>query len=129
VAATWLTFVLACGELAILYVLAEVLDVGLRPEIAIAWYWVAWGIAIVTKIVVLPIVSLGWIENGGEFRATGWTIPAESRPLPALAAPGPAEAPALAREFSAVHEVPEELRRIAPPSSVQEVPEELRTAR
>lgn len=125
----WLTFVLAVGEFVLLYVLAQVLEVGLTPPAAIVWFWVAWSLAIATKIVVLPLLSLSWIENGGEFRATGWSVPPESEPLPLIpplavqAGGGPSP---LAREFSAVREVPRELRDLPSPSGVRRVPEAAR---
>jgi hypothetical protein len=123
----WLTFVLACGEFVLLYVLAQVLDLGLTPAEAIVFYWVSWVIAICTKIVVLPILSLGWIENGGEFRATGWTVLAQRAPVSAAAvAVVPAEPPPLAREFSAVGEVPRAVREASSPSTIDAIPEELR---
>ena len=114
----WLTFVLAVGEFVILYTLSQVLKVGLSHVDAVWFYWVSWVMANWTKIVVLPIVSLSWIENGGEFRAVGWSTPPEYEPLPLLAelstrAPGEI---ALVREFSSVHQVPEELRRVPAPS-------------
>ena len=122
----WLTFVLAVGEFVLVYVLAQVLEVGLTPLAAIAWFWAAWSLAIATKIVVLPLLSLSWIENGGEFRATGWSVPPESEPLPLLppvaVQAGGAPSP-LAREFSAVREVPRELRDLPSPSGVRRVPE------
>ena len=122
----WLTFVLAVGEFVLTYILAMVLDLGLAPWAAILWFWIAWTLAIWTKIVVLPLISLTWIENGGEFRATGWSIPAEQEPLPAaapLAAPvAAAGPPALAREFSSLREVPPDLRSIPAPSGVHRRP-------
>ena len=125
----WLTFVLALGEFVILYVLSQVLKIGLSPVEAIVFYWVSWLIAIVTKIVVLPIVSLGWIENAGEFRTTGWAIAPDPQPVPAAAvASVPAQPPALAQEFSAMREIPAELRSLPSPSSVQAVPAEVRAA-
>ena len=36
----WLTGVLALGEFIVLYVLAQVLDVGLTPLEAVVWFWV-----------------------------------------------------------------------------------------
>ena len=126
-----LTFVLAVGEFVLLYVLAQVLEVGLTPPAAIVWFWVAWSLAIATKIVVLPLLSLSWIENGGEFRATGWSVPPESEPLPlipplAVQAGGGPSPLALAREFSSVREVPRELRDLPSPSGVRRVPEAAR---
>jgi hypothetical protein len=121
----WLTGVLAVGELVLLYVLAQVLEVGLSPLAAVVWFWVAWLLAIATKIVVLPLLSVSWIENGGEFRATGWSIPPESEPLPVVAPLGQAALagpPPLAREFSAVREVPPELRDLPSPSGVRRRP-------
>jgi hypothetical protein len=95
-------------------------------------YWVTWVIAIWTKVVILPLLSLSWIENAGEFRSTGWSIPAEYVPLPVTAFT-PAQAgsgpPPLARQFSAaVIEIPEELRRAPSPSGVHTIPAELRNA-
>ena len=125
----WLTFVLALGEFVILYVLSQVLKIGLSPVEAIAFYWVSWLIAIATKIVILPILSLGWIENAGEFRTTGWAIAHDQEPIPAAAvAIVPPQPPPLAQEFSAVRELPDELRALPSPSSVQAVPAELRAA-
>jgi hypothetical protein len=119
----WLTFVLAVGEFILLFLLLKVLQPGqpgfgetdglvgaadLKP---IALYWVSWIIAILTKIVVLPIVSLSWLENAGEFRATGWTVTPETEPLPLVVAVTPDVASShLVREFSAAHQVPVERR-------------------
>ncbi len=125
----WLTFVLGLGEFGVLYVLAQVANVGLTPLEAIVFYWVSWVIAIVTKIVVLPIVELTWIESGGEFRVTGWSVTPEMEPVAALgtaATPADGSPPPLVREFSSVHEVPQELRDLPSPSGVQRVPDALR---
>src|SRR4029450_4345152 len=88
----WLTFVLAVGEFVITYTLAQVLDVGLKPLDALWVFWVGWTLAIWTKVVILPILSLSWIENAGEFRQTGWSVPPEVEPMPILAAE-PSRAP------------------------------------
>ena len=138
----WLTFVLACVEFALTYIAALVLHRHVNGQIvgihfAYWWlpviaFWVAWWIAIWTKVVILPLISLSWIEDAGEFRQTGWSIPPEYVPLPVTAftpaqqGSGP---PALARQFSAaVIEIPEELRRAPSPSGVHRIPDELRNA-
>ena len=78
---------------------------------------------------MLPLISLSWIENGGEFRSTGWSVRPSQEPIPAAAvAIVPPQPPALAQEFSAVRELPDELRALPSPSSVQAVPAEVRAA-
>jgi hypothetical protein len=125
----WLTFVLALGEFVLLYVLSQVLEIGLSPVEAIVFYWVSWALAIATKIVLLPILSLSWIENGGEFRATGWTVLSQRAPVSAVAtAAVPAAPSALAREFAAEGDVPRDVRNAPSPSTVDAIPEELRLA-
>jgi hypothetical protein len=122
----WLTGVLGIGEFVLVYLLAQVLEVGLSPVEAIVWFWVAWCIAVGTRIVILPLLSISWIENGGEFRATGWSVPPENEPIPLvapLAAAAGAQPPRLAREFSAVRELPPELRDLPSPSGVGRRPE------
>jgi hypothetical protein len=116
----WLTFVLGFGEFVIVYVLAQALDVGLTPIEAIVWYWVAWVVAVWTGIVVLPIVSLTWIESGGEFRQTGWSVTPESEPMPLMAAveSRPRGPGGLVREFSTASRVPRELADVPAPSRV-----------
>jgi hypothetical protein len=120
----WLTFVLGLGEFVIVYVLAQVLEVGLQPIDAVWFYWVSWIMAVWTGIVILPIFSLSWIENGGEFRETGWSIPPEHEPLPIVALAGRSEDAEvrLVREFSSVNELPAELRELPSPSGVRERP-------
>ena len=124
----WLTFVLAVGEFILVYLAAKTLK-GIHFSsdwIPIAVYWITWVIAIWTKVVILPLISLSWIEDAGEFRSTSWSVSPEYVPLPVtaftpeLAEGGP---PPLARKFSAaVIEIPEELRRAPSPSGVFQIP-------
>ena len=131
----WLTFLLAVGEFFILYVLVKTLKPGHAPygdpnnffSFANDWrpillYWVVWLMAITTKIVILPLVSLSWIENGGEFRRVGWSVAPEYQALPVLAAIEPSSAGGLAREFSSVHAGPDAAELARPLSAVHQVP-------
>jgi hypothetical protein len=122
----WLTFTLAVGEFALVFIAAHFLKVHLSNLDAIVEYWVAWWIAIWTKVVILPLVSLSWIENAGEFRSTDWSVAPEYVPLPinVFTPPAPGSGPPpLARQFSAaVIEIPEELRRAPSPSGVHRIP-------
>jgi hypothetical protein len=120
----WLTFLLAVGEFVILYVLSQVLEVGLTPAEAIIFYWVSWVIANWTKIVILPLMELTWIESGGEFRTTSWTSPPENELLPVLATVNPNPAGSrLVREFSSVNKIPDELLNLPAPSGVHRRPQ------
>ncbi len=120
----WLTFVLAVVEFVILYVLSQALEVGLKPAEAIIFYWVSWIIANWTKIVILPIFELTWIESGGEFRETGWSTPAEMEPLPVLATvDADPSGSRLVREFSTVNQVPVDLQNLPSPSGVHRRPQ------
>ena len=85
-------------------------------------YWVNWGLAVATRIVVLPLVSLSSIENGGESASPDCRF--LRRPTPADQArpvPQPAASP-LVQEFTRTREVPEGIRQ-PPLSGVHAVPD------
>jgi hypothetical protein len=97
----WPTGALALAEFVLLFVLVKTLQPGhpgygepdALPGVAdwhpVALFWISWCLAIATKIVVLPLVSLSWIEDGGEFLHTEWTIQPRQEPVPVVAAPPP----------------------------------------
>lgn len=123
----WMTGVLALGELGLLYVLANVLELDLSPTEAIIFYWVAWALAISTKIAILPLVSLTYLESSGEFRRMEWSVPPSQASLPVLASqaeaaagPGP-----LVRAASGAHAIPLELK--PSPSGIRARPSSLRS--
>ena len=77
------------------------------------------------KVAILPLLSLSWIENAGEFRQTGWSVAPEYQPLAITVFTPPSEGsgpPPLAREFSSVRELPAELRNLPSPSGVRKIP-------
>jgi hypothetical protein len=122
----WMTFVLALAELGLLYVLARVLKLDLTSAEAIIFYWVAWLLAIFTKVVLLPIFSLTYLESSLEFRRTDWSIPPAQAAMPVLATPEDALAGAgpLLRSASGEHAVP--LKPLPGPSQVFDIPAEMR---
>jgi hypothetical protein len=122
--------VLALAEFGLLLVLAGVLndEAGGLSEIAVweaaIFYWVLWVVASLTKIVVLPIMSLTYIESAGEFRTSEWSVPAPYEALPILASSAEAKAgpgPVI-REASGVHARP--LEPLPSPSGVHRVPQQ-----
>jgi hypothetical protein len=126
----WMTFVIGIAELGFLLVLSQVigntagggLDHISIPE-AIVFYAIAWILAIpITKVVLLPLISLTYLESAGEIRRTEWSIPESQVPLPVLASgaeakrgPGP-----VVREASGVHAKP--LPNLPSPSGVHRLP-------
>lgn len=126
----WMTFVIALAEFGLLLVLAGILNNtnggGLENvsvgEAAI-FYWIAWILAIpVTKVMLLPLLSLTYLESAGEIRTTEWSIPESQLALPLLASsaeaargPGP-----VVREASGAHAKP--LPQLPSPSGVHRLP-------
>ena len=124
----WMGGVLAVAEFGLLLVLASILNdkTGGLHNISIGeaiwFYWLCWIVAAVTKIVVLPIASLTYVESAAEFRTTEWSVPPPLEPLPILASseeakagPGP-----VIREASGVHAKP--LEPLPSPSGVHRLP-------
>ena len=124
----WMGGVLALAEFGLLLVLASILNdkTGGLHNISIGeaiwFYWLCWIIAAITKIVVLPIASLTYVESAAEFRRTEWSVPPPLEPLPILASseeakagPGP-----VIREASGVHARP--LEPLPSPSGVHKLP-------
>ena len=124
----FVAIVLALSEFGLLLVLTGILNDkagGLShisiPEAAI-FFWACWIIAALTKIVVLPIASLTYIESAGEFRTTEWSVPPPLESLPILASSAEAKAgpgPVI-REASGVHARP--LEALPSPSGVHRLP-------
>src|SRR5919202_5789431 len=124
---------LALAEFGLLLVLAGILNDragGGLSHIAVweaaIFFWACWALAAMTKIVVLPIASLTYIESAGEFRRTEWSVPPPLEPLPVLASSAPAEVRpgALVREASGVNSRPVE--PLPSPSGVHAVVPESR---
>jgi hypothetical protein len=117
----WMTGVLALAEFGLLYVLANVLELDLAPWEAIVLYWASWILATATRIAVLPILSLTYIESAGEFRRIAWSLPPEQAPLPVIAAVGDGAPGPVVRAASGAHQVP--LEKLPSPSGVHTVPD------
>jgi hypothetical protein len=127
--APWMTFVLALAEWGLLLVVVGLLNDasdGKLPNLTVleasVFYWVSWMLAISTKIALLPIFSLTYLESAGEFRRIQWSIPPQQVAMPVLASaaeaaagPGP-----VVRAASGVHARP--LEPLPTPSGVHRLP-------
>jgi hypothetical protein len=118
----WMTGVLALAELGLLLVLASAVELGVSIQGAIVFYWGAWLLAIGTKIVVLPILSLTYLESSLEFRRIEWSIPPAQAAVPVMASAADAQAEAgpVLEAASGVHRKPLDPR--PSPSGVHAVP-------
>jgi hypothetical protein len=81
----WLTGVIGLAELGYLFVLLHLLAFGLADAAAIGFYAVSWSLAVATRVALLPIFSLTYLESAGEFRPIRWTIPDLQQQVPVLA--------------------------------------------
>ncbi len=104
----WMTGVLALVELGLLLMLAAVLELEISIIGGIIFYFCAWLLSVFTKIVLLPLFSLTYVESAGEFRRTEWSIPAPKESLPLLAATdaGEARPGKLLEQASGAHATP-----------------------
>jgi hypothetical protein len=121
--------ILALSEFGLLLVLTGILNDqagGGLANIAVweaaIFYWACWILASLTKIVILPIASLTYIESAGEFRTSEWSVPAPLEALPILASSAEAKAGPgpVVREASGLHARP--LEPLPSPSGVHRVP-------
>ena len=120
----WMTFVLAIVEWGLLLAVTQLLS-GF-PNISVLEasiiYRACWILAVWIKVVILPIISLTYLESAGEFRRVEWSLPPEQVALPVLASGaearrGPGK---LIGEASGVHARP--LQPLPPPSGVRAIP-------
>jgi hypothetical protein len=125
----WMTFLLGVAELGFLLVITQIIgkNIGGLENVgvgeAVIFYWIAWILAIpITKVVLLPLISLTYLESAGEIRRIEWSIPESQVPLPVLASgaeakrgPGP-----VVREASGLHAKP--LPQLPSPSGVHRLP-------
>ena len=125
----YMTGVLALAELGLLLVLVGILQesTGRNLDVsileAIIFYWASFILAIGTKIVLLPIISLTYLESAGEFRRIEWAVPPSQVAVPVLASAADAQrgAGGIVREASGVHAKP--LPPLPSPSGVHAIPQ------
>lgn len=121
----WLTFILAVAEWVLLMVVALALDFGIPFWQASIFYWAVWLIAQCVRIVLLPLIFLTRIEDGGELRRPEWTIPAQLEQLPVLASAGEQ----LPERLSGIWRRPSEIGQALPaPSQIGPIPPEFLAA-
>jgi hypothetical protein len=126
----WMSFVLALAEWGFLLAVTQWLEGFPNASVleASIFYWACWVLAATIKIVVLPIMSLTYLESAGEFRHIAWSLPPQQVAVPLLASAeearrGPGE---LVRAASGAHPTP--LQPLPAPSGVINVPPEMQRA-
>ena len=117
----WMSFVLALAEFGLLYVLAQILELNLTPAEAIIFYWVCWAMAAATRIALLPILALTYIESSWEIRRPAWSLPPDQVPFPVVAAVDIEQGPAVRGASGAAIPIP--IERLPSPSGVHQVPQ------
>jgi len=116
----WMSFVLALGEFGLLYTLARVLELNLTSAEAIIFYWVCWAVAAATRIALMPILSLTYIESSWEVRRPAWSLPPDRVPFPVVATVDIEPGPALRGASGA--DIPIPIERLPSPSGVHQAP-------
>lgn len=125
----WMTGVLGLVELGLLLVLAGVLELELGIVEAIVFYVASWLLFYITKICLLPIFSLTYVESAAEFRRIEWSIPASQETVPLIAATegGEMQPGKLLEQASGVHAVP--LQKQPGLSGAHQIPPDLARGR
>lgn len=117
----WMTGVIGLVELGLLFALATALGLDLAPLEAVLFYVAVWSLASLTRIVVLPIISLTYLESAGEFRRAEWSVPPAQASVPLLASASESGVSGgLVRRASGAHRRP--LQSVPPPSGVAHTP-------
>lgn len=117
----WLTGILGLAEYVLLLVLALALGFGIPVGQATVFYAVVWVIAQCVRIVVLPLLFLTRLEDGGELRPVRWTVPPSHEQLPVLASP----AEVLPERLTGVWNRPSQVGQALPaPSQIGPIPSE-----
>jgi hypothetical protein len=123
----WMAFILALAEYGFLLAVTQELEGFPNVTVleATIFDWACWILASIIKIVILPIMSLTYLESAGEFRETAWSLPPQQVAVPVLASAeearrGPGE---LVRAASGAHPIP--LKPLPAPSGVINVPPEM----
>ena len=100
--------------------LAQILELNLTPAEAIIFYWVCWAMAAATRIALLPILALTYIESSWEIRTPAWSLPPDRVPFPVVAAIDIEQGPAVRGASGAAIPIP--IERLPSPSGVHQVP-------
>jgi hypothetical protein len=121
----WLTFIIAVAEWILLLVLALTLEFEVGFIEGSIFYWAVWLVAQTVRIVLLPLIFLTRLEDGGEFRQPVWTIPAQLEQLPVLASAGEQ----LPERLSGLWQRPSQIGQALPaPSQIGPIPPEFLAA-
>ncbi len=117
----WLTGILGLAEYVLLMVIALMLGFGIPIWQATLFYAAVWVIAQCVRIVLLPLLFLTRLEDGGELRPVRWSVPPAQVQLPVLASP----AEVLPERLTGVWNRPSQIGQALPaPSQIGPIPPE-----